>query len=389
MHAHFAPVRTWLGRAASAARTLGRRPGVGSQAVSAWLTGPSCAMVRIDPAVGSGRPRLTVAQRADGGWPRTWKALAQGSTPVLVLPTAERHLLTVDRPQVPDTEVAIAVRWPAAAAQELDPDQLLCMPLALPASSAAVRDQMLVVSAGVDPVKKHLAQLREIGIDVRSVDVIDSALLGMLRLQADPHQACVVLAPAGHSLCIGLMWQGRFCAVRTLGLPSGHPREDRDYCDNLALHVQRTVDLFERQATLLAIHHVLLGLPSLSAQGRQAVASALPLPSRLFQLEDHLDIDAPTQATLAGDDDLHALACVAAFRLLGPAPQTAPDSSPREQVWTIGGAPPSQPPLPADGSGTGSEPADPLAPAPAPESEPAMRPAGQTTRPAEDWALQP
>lgn len=382
MNGNLALALGWLRRTGTVLRNWRPRAGPAAQPVSAWMVGPSCAMVRVEPPGADGRPRLVVAQRADGEVPRAWRAQAKGSTAVLVLGTLERHLMTLERPQVPDHELPMAVRWPAATAQDTDPDLLLCTPLALPTSNAAARDQLLVVSAMVPLVQQKLSALRLAGIDARAVDVVDSALLGMVRLHHDPHEACVALAPAGSSLCIGLMWQGRFCALRTLALPGGHPREDRDYSDHLALHIQRTVDLFERQATLLAIRQVMLALPSLSVTARETVASALPLPVHLFQLDEHLDIDPAAQAALAGDDDLQALAAVAVYRMLGDAPARVSEgegTSSRDEVWTTAMAPPLAPP----------------ATAPVPDDRPAVPgeqggSAGQRpSKPADEWALQP
>ncbi|MBL8328665.1 MAG: hypothetical protein JNJ71_07410 [Rubrivivax sp.] len=393
--------RAWLARSPGVLPGWPRLQGRRGSAITAVMAGDRCLAVRVE-ASASGALHI---RAASAGGPEVlpgWRKLAAGSQPLLVLGTAARHLLTLDRPQVPEAELGIAARWPAAAAQDIDPDQLLCTALELPQTGSAARHQMLAISAPLAPVQAQLARLRQARLEVRAIDVIDSALLGMLHLQAGPQEACVVLAPATGSLCIALMWQGRFCALRTLALPQNHPSDDADYRDTLALHVQRTVDVFERQATMLALRHVLLSLPSISGEGFEAVASALPLPARRFELARAFEIDAAARPTLNAHEDLHALACVAASRLL-----QGQSAAARAGALAALGAPGS-PAAAADpssagtgagtGAGKGAGAQAPAAPSPGGRAPDAAQPRGpdaaapqdpgRASRPADEWALQ-
>jgi hypothetical protein len=181
------------------------------------------------------------------------------------------------------------------------------------------------VGARLETVQPQLAQLQAAGVAVRHIDVIDSALRGMALLQARSHprvvdtdgpdEAQVVLAFLGHTLGIALVWQGDFCALRTLALPRRAPRDEADFEDHLALHIQRTTDQFERQATRVAVRQVLAAMPALSPAARESVRGALPLEAALFSLPAVFDIAASTLDRCDNDNTLTALACVAAARL--------------------------------------------------------------------------
>lgn len=367
-------------------------------AITALMVGERCLAVRLASGGSDGRLRLVAASSGGPEVIPSWQRLAKGSTPVLVLGARERQIQSLDKPQVLDSELAMALRWPAAAAQDVDPDELLCTALPLPAISSTARQQVLAISSPLATARQHLNTLRAQRLDVRHIDVIDSALLGILRLQGNAQEACVSIAAVGGSLCIGLMWQGQFAALRSLALPTGQGRQGDDFQDALSLHIQRSVDSFERQATLLAIRHVVLSLPAMSYAGREGVASSVPADTRIFDLEHWVDIDDSLLTLLRGHEELHALACVAACRLLAPVAVTAKASAetsaakadsaattpaaPAAPAATTADLPPLQMPSPAaaaDASGPRGISAEPGATTPPRPGE----------KPADQWMLQP
>jgi hypothetical protein len=301
--------------------------------ITAMMVGERCAAVRMATGGTDGRLRLVAASAGGPEVLPSWAQLAKGSTPLLVLGPRDRQIQSLDKPQVLDSELAMAVRWPAAAAQDIDPDLLLCTALPVPAISSTARPQVLAISSPLATAKTQLDKLRDHRLDVRHIDVIDSALLGILRLQAAGDDACVTIAAVGGSLCIGLMWQGRFGALRTLALPTGQGRQGDDFQDALSLHIQRSVDSFERQATLLSIRRVVLSLPAMSYAGREAVAATVPSDTRIFDLEHWVDVDPAIGALLRGHEELHALACVAACRLMEPT--AAKEAAPAEAAAPV------------------------------------------------------
>jgi hypothetical protein len=281
------------------------------------MVGERCLATRVEPGADGGKPRLVDAVEGGVADLVRWRlaGLFKKSRAVLVLRAGERHVVTIDRPEVPDAELPLAVRWPVGTALEIEPDELLTTAVPMPRINEAVQPQVLAVAARLGLVQGHLALLQAAGISVRSIDVTDSALRGMRCLLPADADGWVVLAMVGGDVCIGLLWHGRFCALRTLGLPVRRPRDTQEFEEHLALHIQRTTDLFERQARTLSVRHVLAALPSLTPDSRAAVQSALPLSTRLFDLGETFEMTGALQERCADHNDLTALACVAAARL--------------------------------------------------------------------------
>ena len=288
------------------------------RAMTAVSLGERCIAARVEAGADGGRPRLAAVAECKPADLRGWRErkLFAGSQAVLVLQGNQRHVQTMDRPEVPDEELALAVRWPLAEALEAEPDTLLATALPLPRINDAVRPLVLAIAARVEPVRAQMKQLADIGVKVRHIDVTDSALRGMALLHAQDTDGRVVLAFIGGDICIGLVWRGEFCALRTLALPVRAPRDEAEFEEHLALHIQRTADHFERQATQLAIRHVLASMPSLPQAARESVRASLPLDARLFDLSDVMEMSGTTREHVDGDNDLTALACVAAARLI-------------------------------------------------------------------------
>ena len=292
-------------------------PGAEPRAITAIMAGERCLAVRVE-SLGDERLRLTAAADDDPAELRSWRkrGLLKASQPLLVLRTSERHLLTLDQPAVPEAELAAAVRWPLAEALETEAELLLTTAVALPRINDAQRGQVLAVAGRLQPVQAQIAQLQAVGIELRTIDIVDSALRGMALLQGRGDQASVVLALVGQDLCIALVWRGQFCALRTVALPRRPGQDAAAFEEHLALNIQRTADQFERQATQLAIRHLLAALPALAPPARESVRTALPLQARLFDLAQVFDATPQALALCSGSNDLTALACVAAARLI-------------------------------------------------------------------------
>ena len=326
----------WLarGRLGGAGGNSGAQiDGDGDAALVALRVGLFCAAVRLERRAGSARLHLTHAGAGGPEQLRQWKAAGwfDDAQVVLVLGSEERHFLTLDRPELPPEELALAARYPLAEALETDAELLLATATPMPQTNDALRPQMLAVAAHLGPVREQLAQLSAAGIRVRHIDIADTALRGMVMLQGPTEEGCVALAFVGADICIGLIWQHQFCALRALALPPRTPRDEAEFEEQLALHIQRTADHFERQATRLAVRSVLASMPSLTEEARRTVLSALPLPARTFELESVLDVNASAAGACQGNNDLTALVGVAAARLLEPmAVQAAARAQARE-----------------------------------------------------------
>jgi len=299
-----------------------------SRAVTVLTVGKECAVVRLE-ARSDGVHLVAVDSGEVSELPR-WKPLFRGACGVLVLRSEERFLLALDKPEVPPAELNLAVRWPMGEALGAEPEQLLTTALPLPRMNEAVREQVLGIAARIESVQAQLATLRAAGIDIRSIDVVDSALRGMALLQPEVPGSAVAVALVGNTMSIGLIQEGRICALRSVPLPQRVGHSDNDLAEQLALNARRTFDHYERQAMLshrgaegstpMPIGRALASVGSLSQDGLETFCSALPDVPQLFNLQAAVHASEELLVRCAGHDELTALACVAATRLFDTGP---------------------------------------------------------------------
>lgn len=323
--------RWWAARPLGDLARLVRLGGSGPQPVVALMLGELCHGVRVEP-----RPQglwLAAAESGEVADLQQWKPWLRGARVVLVLGAEQRSVQALDRPEVPDEELAQALRWPLAEALGAEPEQLLTAAVPLPRLSAAMRPQVLGVACRIEVVKPQLQALEELGLQVRHIDVIDSALRGMVLLQQPMPRSTVAVCLIGDTVSIGLLRDGQITGLRSVPLPQRQGHADLELAEQLALDTRRTFDHYERLALLehrdassdeFAVGAALASVGSLSQAGHETFTSALSLPPRLFSLEDLTQGPDAVQQACRGHDQLTALACVAVARLQDHGVQVQP-----------------------------------------------------------------
>jgi MSHA biogenesis protein MshI len=239
----------------------------------------------------------------------------RGAHVVLMLDAAQRQLLTVERPAVPAAELTEALRWPVSAALELPPDQVLFDAAELPALNDSGKNQLLLACASRARVQTLQALLRKAGIQVDEVDVADMALRNAVLLQVDIQAPHVVIGATGGELLVGLIADGELCAVRNLPLNAIDENALAEITDRLVLHVQRTIDLFERQITRFSISGTCVMRDGLPLTAVVALEQALPGNVRRMSIETLVNASGLRLGNAMPDPHVTWLAALAAGRL--------------------------------------------------------------------------
>jgi hypothetical protein len=219
--------------------------------------------------------------------------------------------------------------------------------LPLPRVNEAVRAQVLGVATRLDIAQAQLTLLRAAGIDLRCIDVVDSALRGMALVQDTVPASTVAVCLVGNNMSIGLIQNGQICALRSVPLAEREGHADAELAEQLALNTRRTFDHYERQALLshrhadgmhnhaapVTVGRALASVGSLSQAALETFCTALPDAPQLFDVAASLHCSEDVALRCAGHDELTALACVAAARLhdTGPVARGSADAaSPRQ-----------------------------------------------------------
>lgn len=282
--------------------------------------------VRVERTTGAAR----LVQHGGGPLAQLAKTAAPafaGATRVLMLDAGQRQMLVLEQPEVPEAELRDALRWPVAAALDLPAEGVLFDATPLPALNDGGKRQVLVAAAPLASVQPLVDALEAVGLRPDAIDVADMAQRNavLLQPQAQGKAAQLVLGVSGGELLVGLVAAGELCVARDLPLPAGAAglrEDDGTLAEWLALQVQRTVDLFERQITRFAIGGVFATAGDFSPATLDALRQVVPGGLREIGWADVAVHDA-TAAPSAADATGLRLAALAALRGAPPPAQPA------------------------------------------------------------------
>lgn len=291
------------------------------------------SFVRVERHGSTGEPEIVQHGSGPVGRLPTWVAagMFRQASLVLVLDSGQRQILVVDEPEVPPKERHDALRWPVAAALELPAESLMFDATALPPINESGGRKVMVAATQQATLAPVLELLARAGLQAHAVDVVDMAQRNAVLLhqrhtpQGQP-EAHLAIGVSGRELLVGLVAGGELCVPRNMPLPEDYSpdRVDEALSDRIVLHVQRTVDLFERQITRFAITSSFVTAGEFSTATLAALTQVVPGELKHLLLSGVVTRPAELKAASAGNDaDVLRLAAVAAWRSGSGAVDTA------------------------------------------------------------------
>jgi len=290
------------------------------------LTDAEFALAEVRQEAGQ-RPR--VLRTAQGprpqGW-SAWQALRRraelGAVPVvLVLPTAGYRLLGADAPDLPRADWPDALRWRIKDAVDFAVDDAAIDVLAVPPADPAgpVRSTWVVAApaATLRPLTEDCHTAR---VPLEAIDIVETALRNLCALSGDTDRARALLwAGPQHAILVvtlrGELLLSRRIDIAAEQLDQREPELRQQATERMALELQRTLDLCERQFS----HANVAGLAVLPGPAAQALCDELGqvlyVPVSLLALQDHLDLSAATELADPAQLARHLVALGAALRL--------------------------------------------------------------------------
>jgi hypothetical protein len=278
-------------------------------------------------AAAQGRARVT----RHGGGPASQLALWQasgafrGAELLLMLRSSQRKILVIDQPEVPEAEQADALRWPVAEALDAPAESVLFDATPLPVLNDGGKPQVLIAAASLRTVQPILDTLAASGLRIDGIDVADMAQRNAVLLQrpAADRGAQIMLGNSGTEVLVALVAGGELCVARGLPLPASPANgEDDAVRERIVLHVQRSVDLLERQITRFAIHGAYAVAGDFTPATLDAIRQVLPVGLKEIGLADVAAME--SSDTGAVDDVIIRLAALAALRCAAPVQQPSP-----------------------------------------------------------------
>ncbi len=188
----------------------------------------------------------------------------------LVLRPQDYKLLLIEAPEVPDTEMASAVRWLIKDLVDFPVDSALIDTFYLPdLGTGAQRKMVYVVASKTQDTQVLIDMVRGSGLNLTSIDIIELALRNICALTAEDEigQGMMYLHPRS-SLLVVCRQEGLYLArAITLAIDSLFDKAsdngmslspDEQALDSLVLDVQRSLDYYESQLRQTAPANVLI-----------------------------------------------------------------------------------------------------------------------------------
>jgi len=169
----------------------------------------------------------------------------QGSRALIVLPESCYQLHLVERPEVPDDELADALRWRIKDMISFDIDKTVIDYIELPEDAYRGRSRMIYAVAALrDEIDKRTQWCESIGLTPVIVDVPELALLNLTEDLADSEAGLAVFFLGDDSSSINLLSDASLYFTRHLSYSKSAPSENAGAA---VLELQRSLDYYESQ----------------------------------------------------------------------------------------------------------------------------------------------
>lgn len=213
-----------------------------------------------------------------------------------VMPLGSYHLLLIEAPEVPVTELRAAVRWRIRELIDFHIDDAVLDVFDAPASSARGKTHLYVVVSRTADVKQLADRLQDAGINLSVIDIPELALRNLAAQLPEDEQGVAMLYFGAQRGLMALCRNRTLYLARTLDLGLERLREaiingqTEALFDGLALEVQRSLDYYDRHFQQAPITHLLITplaepLPGLI----ESLGSSIGLKVRMLELAELVD----------------------------------------------------------------------------------------------------
>ncbi len=160
------------------------------------------------------------------------------------------NVIQIDKPKVPDEELAAAIPWAIKDFVQEQVSNLAVDYIDMPKSPTYPNDKIMVVSSPKSVVKSIIDTISELAT-VALIDVEEVSLADLYDAE-DEHPHLMLFLPNGYELSLIAIWHSRLYLARTLRGYSDLPRYlpgaiSTDLLDNMSLEMQRSIDYMVAQ----------------------------------------------------------------------------------------------------------------------------------------------
>ena len=227
-----------------------------------------------------------------------------------LLPVGDYQLLVVEAPEVPDEELAAAIRWRIKDMLDFPIDEAVIDIFDAPPTGPANTKQVYVVVARADTVRQRIETLEQAGANLEIIDIPELAMRNIAACLPEDEAGLVSLYFGEERCLITITHNAELYLTRSIDIGYRDLQEQsaspQALCNRLALEIQRSMDYYEHnyhQAAVKAI--AILPVPVTLYGLTDALQQTLGVSTRMINVDDVIEgSDRP--------DDAHAANCLLA-----------------------------------------------------------------------------
>ncbi|MBV8500792.1 MAG: agglutinin biogenesis protein MshI [Paucibacter sp.] len=243
---------------------------------------------------------VALGAESDAAWARlsTAQRLKRANCTTL-LPESDYRLVLTEAPAVPSEEAKQALRWRLKDAVDFPIESAAVDVVDLP-PEAARQASVFAVAAAESVIARHMRRCHQARIGLEAIDIAELALRNVAALFEEPNRgvACLLAGQQGSLLVI--TFKGALCLTRrfdaTAASLSATPAEfQTSPIERLVLEMQRTLDNFDRQHSLVPVSRLLVVSDAGEAGLVAALKENLYLPVEALDLARVVDFTTPPE----------------------------------------------------------------------------------------------
>ncbi|MBT8130760.1 MAG: hypothetical protein KJO35_00710 [Gammaproteobacteria bacterium] len=230
---------------------------------------------------------------ADGLWGSLLgHLLGEHTEPLnIVAPAGSYQLLLVDRPDVPKTELAAAVRWKIRDLLTGPVDDSVVDVFEVPSQARGSRNMIYAVAAPGESIRQVSSQIDDCPAPIGSIDIAELCMRNIAtHLEQDRFGVALLLVRGSHGI-LTITRDKRLYVIRQMEIPAGvgDGQLPAEAMSSIALELQRSLDYFESHYDQRPIRDVVLAPSAESATLFPALARELAVNVSLLDLNQLLE----------------------------------------------------------------------------------------------------
>lgn len=209
-----------------------------------------------------------------------------------VLKARDYQMFAVDRPEVPEAEARVAVRWSLKDMLDYPLESATVDAVSVPSADSSRKPQMLAIVARNEAIAATVRPFNDADIELSAIDVPELAQRNLARLLETEGRGLALFGVDDSAATVtftagGELYQSRRIEVALKDFENEDGAEA--LYDRVALELQRSLDHFDRQYRNVTVSRVVVSAVPYRDRFVEYLGANLTLPVEVLDLEQIID----------------------------------------------------------------------------------------------------